>query len=598
MCNAFQWIQYGAINNIFMHFYGVSAFAIDWLSMCYMVTYIPLLLPVAWLLEKFGLRTIALTGSALNSLGAWVKLGSLQPHLFPVTMLGQVICSVAQVFILGMPSRIASVWFGANEVSTACSIAVFGNQGKENIKFFASRSGHGPERWACLGIAIGFLVPPVLVPNIKDQDKLAYHISIMFYIIAGVATLLFILVIIVFKEKPKHPPSRAQSLSYALASTDASYLSSIIRFFKNLNFVLLVITYGLNAGAFYALSTLLTRMVISHYPGEEVNAGRIGLTIVLAGMLGAVISGIWLDRTKTYKETTLVVYIMTLVGMVVYTSTLNLGHLWVVFITAGAMGFFMTGYLPLGFEFAVELTYPESEGMSSGLLNVSAQVFGIIFTISQGQIIDNYGTTPGNIFLCVFLTLGAVLTAFIKADLRRQDANKETPETSGMLSAWDSGLPPRFQTHGQKALSGWRGAMSRFLNVLRIWLMMTSIIAAGGSLQSFRDHTFLYEKLYTSKPDLVNGLQARTFGLWTMLSSVVRCLCAIDIHNKTLYYVTLWTFFIVVGHVLFELFVFGTMAPTINVMAPFMVASISILGMLVGLQHLEAEPGSRQKKRN
>ncbi|XP_060274661.1 heme transporter FLVCR2 isoform X4 [Ovis aries] len=280
-----------------------------------------------------------------------------------------------------------------------------------------------------LGIAIGFLVPPVLVPNIKDQDKLAYHISIMFYIIAGVATLLFILVIIVFKEKPKHPPSRAQSLSYALASTDASYLSSIIRFFKNLNFVLLVITYGLNAGAFYALSTLLTRMVISHYPGEEVNAGRIGLTIVLAGMLGAVISGIWLDRTKTYKETTLVVYIMTLVGMVVYTSTLNLGHLWVVFITAGAMGFFMTGYLPLGFEFAVELTYPESEGMSSGLLNVSAQVFGIIFTISQGQIIDNYGTTPGNIFLCVFLTLGAVLTAFIKADLRRQDANKETPET-------------------------------------------------------------------------------------------------------------------------------------------------------------------------
>lgn len=40
------------------------------------------------------------------------------------------------------------------------------------------------------------MVPPVLVPNVKDQDKLAYHISIMFYIIAGVATLLFILVII------------------------------------------------------------------------------------------------------------------------------------------------------------------------------------------------------------------------------------------------------------------------------------------------------------------------------------------------------------------------------------------------------------------
>jgi FLVCR family feline leukemia virus subgroup C receptor-related protein len=32
-----------------------------------------------------------------------------------------------------------------------------------------------------------------------------------------------------------------------------------------------------------------------------VNAGRIGLTIVIAGMLGAMLSGIWLDKSKTYK---------------------------------------------------------------------------------------------------------------------------------------------------------------------------------------------------------------------------------------------------------------------------------------------------------
>ncbi|XP_077179393.1 choline/ethanolamine transporter FLVCR2 isoform X2 [Paroedura picta] len=416
-CNSFQWIQYGSINLIFADFYGVTPFAIDWLSMCYMIVYIPFLFPVAWLLDKKGLRLIALAGSALNCLGAWVKVGSRQPHLFPVTVTGQVICSLAQVFILGMPSRIASVWFGSSEVSSACSIAVFGNQ---------------------LGIAVGFLLPPVLVPNVKDKEKLAYHISIMFFLTAAVASALFILVILVFREKPRYPPSRAQALIHTAAPEDNAYLRSIGRLFCNTNFVLLVASYGLNTGCFYALSTLLNRMVITHYPGEDLNAGRIGLTLIVAGMVGALISGIWLDRTKTYKQTTLFVYIMSFVGMVIYTFTLDLGYIWVVFVTAGTLGFFMTGYLPLGFEFAAELTYPESEGTSSGLLNVSAQIFGIIFTISQGQIIDKFGTRAGNLFLCAFLFLGSIITVFIKADLRRQNANlnseqitlEEAPQTS------------------------------------------------------------------------------------------------------------------------------------------------------------------------
>jgi hypothetical protein len=34
----------------------------------------------------------------------------------------------------------------------------------------------------------------------------------------------------------------------------------------------------------------------------------------------------------------------------------------------------MTGYLPVGFEYGVEITYPENEAISGSLLNVSAQV--------------------------------------------------------------------------------------------------------------------------------------------------------------------------------------------------------------------------------
>ncbi|XP_006890609.1 PREDICTED: feline leukemia virus subgroup C receptor-related protein 1 [Elephantulus edwardii] len=403
LVNAFQWIQYSIISNVFEGFYGVSSLHIDWLSMVYMLAYVPLIFPATWLLDTKGLRLTVLLGSGLNCLGAWVKCGSVQPHLFWVTMLGQCLCSVAQVFILGLPSSIASVWFGPKEVSTACATAVLGNQ---------------------LGTAVGFLLPPVLVPNTQNNTSLlACNISTMFYGTSGVSTLLFILTIIAFKEKPPYPPSQAQAVLQDNLPEKYSYKKSIRNLFKNMPFVLLLISYGIMTGAFYSVSTLLNQMILTYYKGEEVNAGRIGLTLVVAGMLGSILCGLWLDYTKTYKQTTLIVYILSFVGMVIFTSTLDLGYLSIVFITAGVLGFFMTGYLPLGFEFAVEITYPESEGTSSGLLNAAAQIFGILFTLAQGKLTSKYKPLAGNIFLCVWMLVGIILTALIKSDLRRHNIN-------------------------------------------------------------------------------------------------------------------------------------------------------------------------------
>ena len=59
------------------------------------------------------------------------------------------------------------------------------------------------------------------------------------------------------------------------------------------------------------------------------------------------------------------------------------------------VSFSITGYLTLGFEFAVELTYPESEVVSSGLLNVSAQVGpslgGGLEAVSLGSLLGSAG---------------------------------------------------------------------------------------------------------------------------------------------------------------------------------------------------------------
>lgn len=59
-----------------------------------------------------------------------------------------------------------------------------------------------------MGIAIGFLIPPILVPNVDDINELEHYIRIMFYISAGVATFIFILVVIgksARKDDYSHP---------------------------------------------------------------------------------------------------------------------------------------------------------------------------------------------------------------------------------------------------------------------------------------------------------------------------------------------------------------------------------------------------------
>ncbi|KAK0180912.1 hypothetical protein PV327_003243 [Microctonus hyperodae] len=398
--NAMQWIQYSIISNIVTEYYHVSGFAVDMTSMIYMITYIPFIFPASYVLDKFGLRYAALIGCFGTALGSWIKVFSVAPNRFWVTFVGHTFSAISQSFILSIPSRLAAVWFGPDQVSSACSIGVFGNQ---------------------LGVAIGFLFPPMLVPNSNDPQIVEQGLQLMFYLGAGITSVIAVLILLFFQAQPPLPPSPAQAVQREIEHSE-NFFQSVKRLIFNSGYLLLLLSYAINVGVFYAISTMLNEIVIQHFPGASVHAGRIGLAIVFAGMIGSVVCGVVLDTTHKFKETTLCVYIFSLIGMIVFTFTLDTGKIYVVYLTAAALGFFMTGYLPVGFEFAAELTYPEPEGTSAGLLNAMTQIFGIVMTILYRRILETWSDFASNISLSCILALGAVITAMIPNDLRRQNA--------------------------------------------------------------------------------------------------------------------------------------------------------------------------------
>lgn len=50
--NSMQWIQYSIIQDAIVKYYGVTSITVYWTSMIYMITYIPLIFPGSWLLDK------------------------------------------------------------------------------------------------------------------------------------------------------------------------------------------------------------------------------------------------------------------------------------------------------------------------------------------------------------------------------------------------------------------------------------------------------------------------------------------------------------------------------------------------------------------
>ncbi|XP_046608445.1 uncharacterized MFS-type transporter C09D4.1-like isoform X2 [Neodiprion virginianus] len=115
--------QYTIISNIICRYYNVSSLAVAWTTIISQVVYLVLIIPCSYLINVIGLRWSILAGATVTCLGTWIKVFSVSPDRFTVTLIGQTIIFVSKTFIRPLPGLLAAHWFGPKQTAFASTMA-------------------------------------------------------------------------------------------------------------------------------------------------------------------------------------------------------------------------------------------------------------------------------------------------------------------------------------------------------------------------------------------------------------------------------------------------------------------------------------------
>lgn len=101
------------------------------------------------------------------------------------------------------------------------------------------------------------------------------------------------------------------------------------------------------------------------------------------GILGALILGIYVDRTKCFTEATKISFCLTSLACVAFALVSQLqGQTFALAAICSLLGLFGFSVAPVAMELAVECSFPVGEGAAAGLVFVLGQVEGVIIMVA------------------------------------------------------------------------------------------------------------------------------------------------------------------------------------------------------------------------
>ncbi|KAJ3114129.1 Major facilitator super domain-containing protein 7 [Physocladia obscura] len=398
--NTMNFSTYGAVTPTVAQHYNTDTTTITSLNMWNLIAFFPAIYPATWLLDTHGLRPALISAASINAFGCflrWITVASSDPQTkIRLLYAGSALIGFSSPFTID-GALITSTY---TKASTKCAAHWFSGNGR--LLANAVMSLGSP-----LGGAAGLFLSPALV---SDAASAVDTLNLVYFVLAAVLGLASLAVF----NAPPTPPSESARRGTVAFTAGLKLIA------KNGPFwVLATVFTGVNS-TFQLMSTYVSNYV-TPYGFSESDSGNFGVVFAVVGIIGALIIGAILDRTKGHIQSMKYLAAAMVLGSVgFYVGTVQyigaLIYIAVTFLGGGALPLFS-----VSFELGAECTYPVAEATSTGILMMVSQFVSIILFVVTNALVDP--TTNqlwrGMIILIVLAGMSFVMSLFYKTENRR-----------------------------------------------------------------------------------------------------------------------------------------------------------------------------------
>lgn len=392
------WISYAPVTGPSAKFYGVTDQGIGFLAMTFMIVYIPLSIPESWAIDTFGFRKMVSLGAIL--MGAFGLLRGLAGANYTLAIISTIGIAIGQPFLMNSWTTVPAKWFEQEFRATAVGLVTLAG---------------------LIGVALGMVLTPIL-----NQTLPIDHIQVIYGGVAAFSALLFV---ILARETPPTPPCPDG------LQTRALMLDGLKNALSNRKFWLILLVAFMGMAIFNGLTTWVESIVRPRgFSPEE--AGTLGAVLLVGGIVGAIILPAFSDKEHKRQKYLVIGLLCAIPGLVGFTFAHSL---WLLVVSAFALGFFLVSTSPITMQFGAEITQPTPEGTSNGLFQLFGQCSVVFVYIMEAMKDKSGGFTPSLVLSIVLLVLCVLVSLRLKDPVFVSLPAENTAEADAPVSLHPTG---------------------------------------------------------------------------------------------------------------------------------------------------------------